>query len=170
MQQGRSLGVLRNVLTAVGLLLLIVFGIRAASQARDMQLAGSMRPSIFAVSSPLQLAMNLGFAAEQMLTSEPAPSPAPKTIPTPLATPSASADAAPQSSSESSSDHQTGLERAGEVSSSASSLNDGVRVTPNGKKIIPAPVRQTVNDARSTINDIGKAVDDTSNQFVRLLP
>jgi heme/copper-type cytochrome/quinol oxidase subunit 2 len=166
MQQSRSIGVIRNILTVIGLLLLVVFGARAAAQARDMRLAGSIRPNLFIISSPIQLVVTMGhFAAERVFTLK-AAAPVDGTATTALQTTTSQQPNGDQDTSLTA----TGLDRARSVSSTASSLNEGVRVTPNGKKVLPASVNQTLKNTQSTVNNVTKSVDDTKNQFVRLLP
>lgn len=53
---------IRTLLTVVGILLLVVFGSRAAAQARDMRLAGATHRSVLAVGTNIMSALGFGKA------------------------------------------------------------------------------------------------------------
>lgn len=56
----RAVEVARTFLTVIGILLLVIFGSRAAAQARNMKLAGATHTSIFAVGTDIMNALGFG--------------------------------------------------------------------------------------------------------------
>lgn len=65
--------VLRTVLTVVGILLLVIFGSRAAAQARNMKLAGATHKSILGISPDILSVLGIGTAERQVALYQPRP-------------------------------------------------------------------------------------------------
>jgi hypothetical protein len=133
-----------------------------------MSLAGAIRPELFIVGSPLQLVAGLGsMLADEVMTphaSAPVRSDRDKSTSNATLTeePSKSAGTSDETSNQNASHAVTNGQQTFQ--------EDGLRVTPNGKKVIPGSVNQTLNETGSTVKDLSGAVDHAKNDFVRLLP
>jgi hypothetical protein len=66
----RAVGIFRTFLTVVGILLLVIFGSRAAAQARNMKLAGATHKSVFAVGTDIMNVLGFG-KTKQVMNFEP---------------------------------------------------------------------------------------------------
>src|SRR4051812_21049065 len=68
----RAVEIFRSFLMVVGILLLVIFGSRAAAQARNMKLAGATHKSVFAVGTDIMNVLGLS-KTHQVVTYEPQP-------------------------------------------------------------------------------------------------
>jgi hypothetical protein len=143
----RTVEIFRTFLTVVGILLLVIFGSRAAAQARNMKLAGASHKSVFAVGTDI---MNvLGFGKANPVVSY-------KQQPITSRLPAQIQPATPLTSSPSSSSGQTGSkQKPAEAigSESTASANAGLHKATGTVNNVTTKTQQVVNNVTKNTTD-----------------
>jgi hypothetical protein len=151
----RAIEVFRTALTVVGILLLVVFGSRAAAQARNMKLAGANHKSVFAVGTDI---MNiLGFGKTQTVKfyeAKPLAYNLPSQIHT--ATTIATTD-----------ETSTGITGGNTSQSPVNSAGNAQSQTNNGLHKAAVTVNGVTDNAQQVVNNVTK---NNSNDFLSLWP
>jgi hypothetical protein len=147
----RAVGIFRTFLTVVGILLLVIFGSRAAAQARNMKLAGATHKSVFAVGTDIMNVLGFG-KTTHVVNFEPKPiySHVPAKIQT--AAPIAS------STTDTTSSKQTAPQ---------STSTDATTNTNNGLHKATGTVNNTTSKTQQVVNNVTK---NTSDDFTNLWP
>ncbi len=150
----RTVEIFRSALTVIGILLLVIFGSRAAAQARNMKLAGATHKSVFAVGTDI---LNVLGLSEKGIAPVSAPRPLASHLPAQIqaVTPVAQTPAAPAATETAS------IQTAVQNSTTTSGTNPTIKEKP-GK------ATGAVNGkSKQLVNNSGK---HNSDDFANLWP